>query len=576
MDEQVARLESAVADLTGRVAELEARLVRTEGAGAPVAHVFERDTLTAVGEIGAAPVQHWLSLVGRTLVVLGGAYLLRAITETHVVAPQVGVALGLFYGAPWLLLESRAASRGAHLDGLCHALSTALIGYPLVWEATVRFHVLTAPQSAGLLAALTGAALVLSSRRQLQSLAWIVTFGALASAVGLAAATSMWVPYTLLAIGVGLATLWLGYLHGWGEIRWPAALVANFMLFVATGRAGAHGGLSSVLWLQVVMLAGYLGSFTVRTLLRSHRLVAFEVAQSAGALAVGFGGMAYLLAGSPGLEIVAGVCLLLAAAMYAAAFRVSERHRPTANFFFQSILAFFFAVAGLAVGLGAAAAAFVYALLAGAMLALARRHYRLTLALHATMYALAAAIASGLLTNATLAIATPAAAAVARPGLASLSALAALLAIAVLPLRETRERWPYVLPAGRCVLASVLTWTAAGTIVAFALTVLPGSIDTSLLSTIRTTVLVTAAVAVAAGGRYAAGREASWLTYPLLFIAGLKLVFVDFPQGRPTTLFAALAVYGTALIVAPRLLRRRSVPEVTPSKGLAGCTARPV
>ena len=131
MDERLARLEAVVSDLTGRVAELEARLAQA-GRGAPLTTDLDstHDRLTAVTAIGAASVQQWLALVGRTLVVLGGAYLLRAITESHVVTPQAGVALGLIYGAPWLLLASRAEGRGAHLDALCHALSTALISRP--------------------------------------------------------------------------------------------------------------------------------------------------------------------------------------------------------------------------------------------------------------------------------------------------------------------------------------------------------------------------------------------------------------------------------------------------------------
>jgi hypothetical protein len=559
MDERVARLEALVADLRERVADLETRLAPGDHAAAAFSRRPEstHDPLTAVAEIGAGSVQQWLALVGRTLVVLGGAYLLRAITESHVVLPQVGVALGLIYGAPWLALASRAEGRGAHLDALCHALSTALIGYPLVWEATVRFQVLTPGQSAGLLAALTGAALVLASRRQLQSLAWVVMFGALGSALGLAAATSAWVPYTLVAIGVGLATHWLGYLHRWVEIRWPAAVAANFMLFVATGRAGAHGGIASVVWLQALMLVGYLGTVTIRTVLGPHRLVPFEVAQSAGALAVGFGGLVYLLSGSSlGPQILAAISLLIGAGAYAAAFAFSEGRRPAANFFFQSVLGFFFVAAGLAVGLGAPIAAFAYAALGCVTLAFARQHRSLTLVLHSTSYAVAATIASGLLTTATLAMATPGAAGIASPGALTLASLAALIAIAALPVRETREQWPYVVPVARCIVAALVIWTAAGTTVAITLAGLRGSIDASQLSTLRTIVLVGSAVAAAAAGSRPVGREAAWLTYPLLLVAGLKLVFVDFMQGRPTTLFAALAVYGAALIIAPRMLRR--------------------
>jgi len=42
---------------------------------------------------------------------------------------------------------------------------------------------------------------------------------------------------------------------------------------------------------------------------------------------------------------------------------------------------------------------------------------------------------------------------------------------------------------------------------------------------------------------------------PLLVVVGLKMVAQDFKYSRPATLFIALALYGVALIVAPRLRR---------------------
>jgi hypothetical protein len=66
-------------------------------------------------------------------------------------------------------------------------------------------------------------------------------------------------------------------------------------------------------------------------------------------------------------------------------------------------------------------------------------------------------------------------------------------------------------------------------------------------------VLVAATLVLARAGRAEQFREAGWLMYPLLVLTGLKILFVDFPQGRPSTLFVALALYGVALIVSPRL-----------------------
>jgi hypothetical protein len=49
--------------------------------------------------------------------------------------------------------------------------------------------------------------------------------------------------------------------------------------------------------------------------------------------------------------------------------------------------------------------------------------------------------------------------------------------------------------------------------------------------------------------------ELGWLLYPVLVAGGLKLLAEDLRYSRASTLFVALALYGGALIVAPRLAR---------------------
>ena len=564
MEDRVARLESTVAFLRDRVADLEQRLANVEGRATAAPDVSElSSTIQTVADLRESTVQQWLGLVGRTLVVLGGAYLLRALTESHVFTAQFGVALGLLYGAPWLVLGSRAGARGAHLDALCHAMATALIGYPLVWEATVKFQVVTPVQSAALLAALTAGALVLSSTRRLHELAWVVTFGALASTLSLAIATGSWIGYTVVSIAVGVATLWLGYTHEWIFLRWPAAFIANFMLLIATGRAAAHGGARTALLVQLLMLVGYLGSFAVRTLFIGRQVIPFEVAQSVGVLSVAFGGAIYLIHSTGANVVPVGIAsLVLAASAYHVAFAFVERRRHVKNFFFYTLLALVFALAGVVVCFGATIGSALYAATAATSALLARRNRRLTLGLHATVYAIAAASASGLLTNAVLALAAPPAAAWTMPSIVALLALASLAMAAFTPVRDPVEQWGIFVHVPRFVLVSTLVLAAAGTAAAIA-TIVAGDLrrmDLSVLATIRTGVLVCATLAVARAGRFASGREASWLVYPLLVIIGLKLLFADFPQGRPQTLFAALALYGFTLIAGPRLMRRPDAP----------------
>ncbi len=85
--------------------------------------------------------------------------------------------------------------------------------------------------------------------------------------------------------------------------------------------------------------------------------------------------------------------------------------------------------------------------------------------------------------------------------------------------------------------------------------------DLGALATVRTSVLAIAALVIAWVGWHPRFREWAWLVYPLLVAVGLKMVAQDFKYSRPATLFIALAVYGAALIVAPRL--RRGGPAAT-------------
>jgi hypothetical protein len=82
-------------------------------------------------------------------------------------------------------------------------------------------------------------------------------------------------------------------------------------------------------------------------------------------------------------------------------------------------------------------------------------------------------------------------------------------------------------------------------------------VDLGALATVRTCVLAIAVLLIAWGARHGRFREWAWLVYPLLVIVGLKMVAQDFKYSRPATLFIALALYGIALIVAPRLRRER-------------------
>jgi hypothetical protein len=556
MQERVAELESSVASLQAELTGLRMRVAALEAGSA----ISARPNLavTAIPDVDAAQVEGWLALAGRTLVILGGAYLLRAITAAHIVPYGWGVAAGLLYGAPWLLLASRAGSRGRLLDAFCYGLSTALIGYPLVWEATVRFGVFTPLQSAVLVGALTAAAYALSFVWRLHSLAAIVTCGALASALGLAIETGAWVAFTTLALAAGLATLWLGYLRDWVLLRWPAALLVDLLVVVLTGRA--TGQFWAALAVQVLVVAGYLGSFAARTLRKGRRVIPFEVAQSIGILAVVLPCLFGFVAARPaGVLTAAAVLLACGVAIYAVSFTMVARRAPIENLFFYSLLAMALTAVGVAIALPAMAG-IVFALAGVAAAAGARRLVAVVLWTQAALFLTAAAIASGALAAATAALVAPASTWLA-PGAAAWTAVAcAGGALLIPPQRVGPLR--YGIAAARLGLAVLVSWSVSGALVyvlGSAFGAMPGW-GPAWLAALRTMIAVAVTLALAYASRRDAWREAGWLTYPMLVIVGAKLLTSDVPSGHPLTLFLALAAYGIALIAAPRARRSRPRP----------------
>jgi hypothetical protein len=183
-----------------------------------------------------------------------------------------------------------------------------------------------------------------------------------------------------------------------------------------------------------------------------------------------------------------------------------------------------------------------------------------TLVSHAIVYLLAAGVASGMVTASVSALAAPVSGSWVQFRPVDVIVVAGCaICWAIAPSAGLGELGA---AASRVVLALLLILGAAGSLIALLGSFLPavdgGPVDAGALATLRTAVLAVVAVALAWAGTGERFRESRWLFYPLLAAAGVKLVVEDLPRSRPQTLFIALAVYGLALIAAPRLSRRRS------------------
>ena len=107
-----------------------------------------------------------LSFIGRSLVVLGGAFLLRWLTQSGILPQIVGSVIGFFYALLWLVIADITAGRGHRSSAVFHGVTSSFIAFPLLIEATTKFHYLTPVFSAALLLAFIVLGLVVAGRRK--------------------------------------------------------------------------------------------------------------------------------------------------------------------------------------------------------------------------------------------------------------------------------------------------------------------------------------------------------------------------------------------------------------------------
>lgn len=576
MTDRVADLEAKVTELSTGLREVERRLAALESGGTRAAAVRRPAAGQAASAPGGAPLAavpsaaSTITFVGRTLLVLAGAFVLRALTESGTLVAPLGVGLGLAYAGTWIVFADLAGRSGEKWSAGFHGASAALIGFPLLFEATFRFRLLSPSGTALLLAALTAVALAVAARRNLQGLAWLVSLAGAATAVAVALAPlegRALLP-TLYVVLLGVATLWLGYVLDWYALRWPIAIAADLLVGVMALRAVSATtaeGPGTATIAQAALLLLYLGSIAARTIFLGRKVIAFEVVQTAITIAVGLGGAGFVAARSGGGAGAFGIVSLAAGlAAYVVAYELVERRQKgPANFTYYTTVAIVLLLAGTALVLPEGALGVTWAALGVVCAVLARRRGRKTLALHAAAYAVMASVVSGVLGHAfEVSFASPAAewtAASLPEVLVVVAAAATAWLCAGGPARRTWvERIPQLL------LVGAVACGACGLVVGWLVPLLAGAPPAAAagtVATIRTGAWVAGALWLTWLARREPWVEAGWLTYPALAAIGLKILLEDLQRSRPATLFLAFALYGAALILVARARRTREGPS---------------
>ena len=544
--------------LESQVAGLQRRLDLLEGvATAPLPPV---ETARSEPE-GRAPL-NVLALAGRALLVLGGAFLIRALTEGGTLPKGLGVLLGALYAAMWGLLALR--SRGP--EATLHVCLATVLFLPLLFEATTRFDVLSPGIAALSLGGGTAGLLAVAWRRDLQGAAWTALLAALASGFLLMGRTGALVPFTALFLLLGGGVLWLTYGRRWHALRWPAALMADLAVLVTTSYAAAPGGppesmkglsLGWAMALALGLVVVYVGSIAVRTLQRTRKVNVFEVAQTTLAVTVGFGGaIRVALASGSGLLPFGIAAAVVGGACYAVAFAFMEKDAEAqVNFFFFTTLALVFTLIGGLLVVPPAGLVSVFAALGALSLILGVRQHRWVLRTHSAVYVSAVAFLLGVHRLAAQAF-------WGRPPLDPLDrplvllGFAAALALAhvytVLRRAKVAMAWWRRLPA---LVFGVWALAAWGELLVLGLA--PRVAEAPALAALRTAALSALALGAAFLPRWAESSELDWLAYPLLGLTAFKVLLEDLPAGKPLPLAIGFACLGIALVVTPRARKGR-------------------
>lgn len=551
--DQLDQLTRAVQDLQRRVAALE----RGGAPGASTAGpsdvsgavpVFEGPALPSVSS-GLVPA------LGRLLLGIGGAYLLRVVAEAHILPEWAGTALGLAYGGAWLVSSARV-SADRRLSAVFDAITASCILAPLVWEATVRFHTLTPLASAAVLTLFIIVGQLAGWLRGHSAVGGIAAMVGCATAVALIVGTLDPLPFAA-GLTVAAAVVEYGAFRGRAlQWRWIIAVTADcsafLLIYLVSRPQGLPQGYAPIASNPVVVLLiglglTYLASMAARTAFLGSVVNWFDLLQVPIILALVITGLAALGSG----VVMAGIgCLALSTACYGTALLRFE-HSFSRNF--QTYATF-----GLLLGVSGGLLLFsrpAFAAVSGAFAILAvfvaRRMHAGALVAHGAVYLMAAAEESGLLRY-TARVFMGANLPFAFTNGWMICTIAAALCY-LLTLGFVKNR---IAPA---LFLAFLCWSlaalAAGAWALF-------SIDNRMASTMHTAIISVFAIALAWAGRQWRRPEMVWVLVPWMIFGGVSLVAEHLRQGRPATLFLPLFMYGGTLIALPRLLRTKTNPGI--------------
>jgi hypothetical protein len=559
-------LPDAINRLTARLEALERRVLALEqpseaASPAPALEQIASQATLAVETPSFTLAGGVFPVLGRAMLGIAGAYLLRAVAESSSLPRLAVAALAIVYAILWLVGAARVPA-GAWFASTTYACTSALILAPMLWELTLRFKVLPAAAAAGVLGGFVCAASALAWKRNLASIFWVANITAALVALALSVGTHEMAPFIAALLLMVVLCEFAAARNREPSVRMLAAPLADLaiwaLIYIYASPENARAnyqllGTTALLAPGIILFLIYGASVALKTALNRQQITIFETIQTMIAFLLAASGLLFFEPrwGATALGIF---CLILSAASYAAVFAIFDRVADRRNYRVFSAWSAALFLAGSLLCLPPLIGSACLGLAAIAATFLGVRLSRLTLEFHGAVYLVAAAAVSGLLEYILRALTgTPPGAPSASVWLASACAILCYAAVKTCQGKPWKRQLLHVVTAA-VAIGAVSALLIEGLTGLTALGVNPGAHH---LAFIRTLILCTAALALAFSGAHWRRMELTRIGYATLALVAVKLVFEDLRHGRLEFIAASIFLFALTLIAVPRLARMR-------------------
>jgi hypothetical protein len=557
-------LLDALARLDARLESIERRLAALEHLPKPATIPFvQAPTPTrgvpAASEFVLPQAGRVFPVVGKAMLGIAGAYLLRAVAESGSFPKLVVVTLALAYAGTWLVWAARVPS-SARFASTAYAATAALILAPMLGELTLRFQVLPNSATSVLLSVFVVTASGLAWKRNLTPVVWVAEITGVITALTLLVASHDLVPYIAALLLMALASESAAARNRWLPLRFLVApavdiavwtLVYIHLLPESSRPEYTAVKTAALLALPSLLFLIYGASIAFRTTLLRQRITIFEIGQAIiSFLLVALSWLWF--APSAGLVGFGVFCWLFSAACYAAAFVCFDRIAEQRNYHVYATWSAALVLEGSFLILSPPRVAVFLSLASIVVTLVGVRVARMTLGFHGFVYLAVAAFASGLLEYAGRALAGTFPSA---PGWMVWIVAVSALACYAIGGRFQGERWNQRLLR---LLSAILTVSAtaaflvSGLIWLATISMTPGA---SQVAVIRTLVACAFALGLAFSGARCQRIELVWTAYGALAFVTVKLLFEDLHHGHSGSAAISIFLYAVALIIVPRVAR---------------------